>query len=183
MFIKPISMISYSCLRKNTVKNNYQTNLINADKYDNVSFSAKLPVFTVNRDLMHTRDINIEDLSKFFDTLFNRKKQNVLRKNEAEALNALHNKIMAIVNEELAKTGQYKGLLEIVNSDARLNIREARYNVKSKDLFIFGGKHYDSVNLRFQNGELIQMDNIEKSIDFEADKNRILMVDKRDTAW
>lgn len=212
MLITPIKLTNFSCSRKNNAKPDYQTNITNTNCADSVSFSAKYPVLTVERELFHTKDIGIEDLPKFFDRLFDRKKPaahrkrkaeainalcdkvmaitneefakpTALRKKEAEAIKALHDKVMAIVNEELERTGQKKGELKFVNKDARLNIREANYNIDSKTLFIYGGRFYDPVDFMFRDGKIIQIVNTEKVIDLKASKDKIQMTDRRDNAW
>lgn len=45
MFVSPISMMNYSCSRKNTTQNSYQSNLISKSKSDSISFGASFNHF------------------------------------------------------------------------------------------------------------------------------------------
>lgn len=184
MLIASVNMLSFSYARKNTAKPNYQTNIPNTNCTDTVSFSAKVPVHKVERELFHTRDVGIKDLLNFFDRLYNRKKQTTLGKKDVVAINALRKKIMAIVNEELPKSKLKYDILDIVNKDARLNIREARYVLGSKELHVFGWQTHNPISLHFDNnGKITRIENVERTVYFEQNKDKISIVKQEDTSW
>lgn len=97
MFVTPVNMFNYSGSRKNNSINNYQTNMLNKNNSDKVSFTASFKHFEMI-------SVGVEDFSRVLVDTFDN-----ISFNEAHAgvFDALYANVMKVVDS--LKKGQPEG--------------------------------------------------------------------------